>query len=58
MANATRSYDMPRARAEHAPVLSKQEARQGETSGHVRIVLAASLILSLIAFAVLYALNI
>ena len=47
-----------REQAGHAPILSKEEARQGETSGHVRVILAASLILSLIAFAVLYALNV
>ncbi len=50
-------YDR-RDHAEHAPILSPDEARQGETSGHVRLVLAASLILSLVAFAVLYALNV
>jgi hypothetical protein len=49
--------DLRRDGAERAPVLSQEEARQGETSGHVRVVLAVSLILSLIAFAVLYALN-
>lgn len=57
MADATH-FDRPRERAQHAPILSPEEARQGETSGHVRLVLAASLILSLIAFAVLYALNV
>ena len=57
MSYVTRNYDMA-GRAEHAPVLSQEEARQGETSGHVRLVLAASLILSLVAFAVLYALNV
>jgi len=46
-----------REQAEHAPIVSTDEARQGETSGHVRLVLAASLILALIAFAILYALN-
>lgn len=44
--------------AEHGPILSQEEARQGETSGHVRTVLAVSLVLSLVAFAVLYALNV
>lgn len=57
MAN-TVHFDRLHDHAEHAPVLSQEEARQGETSGHVRIVLAASLILSLVAFAILYALNV
>jgi hypothetical protein len=57
MSQATHSQ-LEREHAEHAPILSQEEARQGETSGHVRIVLATSLILSLIAFAVLYALNV
>ncbi len=51
-------YDRQFDHAEHAPVLSPEDARQGETSGHVRLVLAASLILSLVAFAILYALNV
>jgi hypothetical protein len=50
--------DLKRSHAEHGPVLSQEEARAGETSGHVRAVLAVSLVLSLIAFAVLYALNV
>jgi hypothetical protein len=54
----SQTLDFKDRRAEHAPILSKEEARQGETSGHVRTVLAVSLILSLIAFAVLYALNV
>ncbi len=57
MTDATH-FDRRGDHAEHAPILSQDEARQGETSGHVRLVLAASLILSLIAFAVLYALNV
>lgn len=40
---------------ERAPVLNTMEARQGETSGHVRIILATSLALALVAFVVLYA---
>ena len=35
-------------------VLTTTEARQGITSGHVRTVLAASLVLALIAFPILY----
>ena len=58
MTDATRNMDFQRGRAEHAPILTTEEARAGETSGHVRLVLAASLVLSLIAFAVLYALNV
>lgn len=50
--------ELRRHEADHAPILSQEEARAGETSGHVRVVLAASLVLSLIAFVVLYALNV
>jgi hypothetical protein len=35
-------------------VLTTTEARSGETSGHVRTVLAVSLSLALIVFAILY----
>jgi hypothetical protein len=56
MADTTHA-DLKRSSGEHAPILSQEEARQGESTGHVRLVLAASLILSLIAFAILYALN-
>jgi hypothetical protein len=34
-----------------APIKSKTEARQGETSGHMRWVLAASIILIVVVFA-------
>jgi hypothetical protein len=37
------------------PVLNAEEARQGETSGHVRVILASSLALAAIVFVVLYA---
>ncbi len=40
--------------ADDGEVLTTEEARQGETSGHVRVVLAASLALALIAFPILY----
>lgn len=35
-------------------ILTTMEARQGETSGHVRIVLAASLALAVVAMLVTY----
>ena len=35
--------------------LTTTEARQGETSGHVRMILASSLTLALVVFLVLYA---
>jgi hypothetical protein len=35
----------------HAPELNKQQARQGETSGHMRIVLAVSLIGAIVVLA-------
>jgi hypothetical protein len=41
----------------HKSVLSTQEARQGETTGRMRIVLAVSLVLALIAFGVLLAIT-
>lgn len=40
--------------SEEGVVLTTTEARQGITSGHVRMVLAASLVLALIAFPILY----
>src|SRR4051812_43194854 len=36
------------------PVLGTTEARQGETSGHVRVILASSLALAALVFIVLY----
>ena len=45
----------PTAADEEEPtVLTKTEARQGETSGHVRLILAGSLTLALVVFIVLY----
>ncbi len=38
-----------------APVLSTDQARQGEATGHVRYVLQISLALAVIAGAILYA---
>ena len=40
------------------PVLNTTEARQGETSGHVRLILVTSLALALVAFIVLYSVSI
>ena len=37
-------------------VVPKQEARQGETSGHVRLVLSSSLALAVVAGVALYVL--
>ena len=34
--------------------LTTTEARQGETSGHVRVILASSLALALVVFLILY----
>jgi hypothetical protein len=34
--------------------VSKTDARQGETSGHVRYMLAVSIVLVIVAFAVIY----
>jgi hypothetical protein len=36
-------------------LLTTQEARQGETSGHMRLVLAVSLVLAIIAGVIVYA---
>ena len=43
--------------AEHTAILTSVEARQGLISGRVRLVLAASLALVVIAFALIYALG-
>ena len=42
----------------HGPVLTAESARQGEVSGHVRRILAASLMLIVLAFAILYVVGI
>ena len=41
--------------AEHAPILTPVEARQGVISGRVRLILAVSLTLVVVAFAIIYA---
>ena len=46
-----RTDDTPEVAAE----LTTTEARQGETSGHVKMILASGLTLALIVFLVLYA---
>ena len=38
----------------HAPVLTPEESRQGVISGRVMLVLISSLVLALIAFAIVY----
>ena len=43
--------------AKHAAILTSVEARQGLISGRVRMVLAASLALVVIAFALIYTLG-
>jgi hypothetical protein len=40
------------------PVLTTAQARQGETSGHVRIILASSLALAALVFVVLYGVSV
>lgn len=40
-------------RGQHGAHLTTQQARSGETSGHVRFILATSLILAMVAFAIL-----
>jgi len=45
----------PEDTATHAPILSPEEARQGVVSGRVRFLLAASLMLVVVAFAIVYA---
>ena len=44
--------------ATHAPILSPEEARQGVVSGRIRLLLAASLTLVVVAFAIVYAAHI
>lgn len=41
--------------ATHAPILTPEEARQGVISGRVRLILAVSLTLVVVAFAVIFA---
>ena len=40
------------------PVLSTTAARQGETSGHVRVILASSLALAALVFLVVYGISV
>lgn len=42
----------------HAPVLTPEEARQGVVSGRIRLVLAVSLTLVVVAFAIIYAVQV
>lgn len=41
--------------AHHAPILTPEEARQGVVSGRIRLILAVSLTLAVVAFAIIYA---
>ncbi len=41
--------------ATHAPLLTPEEARQGVVSGRIRRILVISLTLTIVAFAVIYA---
>ena len=52
-ASATPHHD-PADEDRPGAVLTTQESRQGETSGHMRYVLAGSLVLAIIAGMVLY----
>jgi hypothetical protein len=45
-------------RDDKGPVLTPEESRQGVISGRVRMILATSLVLALIAFFVVYSLEI
>ena len=46
-----------RERANYAPILTSEEARQGVISGRVRLVLAVSMMLVIVAFAIIFAVN-
>lgn len=50
-----RTETRPEDSANHAPILSPEEARQGVVSGRIRFLLAASLTLVVVAFAIVYA---
>jgi hypothetical protein len=45
----------PQDSAAHGTILSSEEARQGVISGRIRLLLAASLTLVVVAFAIVYA---
>ena len=44
--------------ANHAPILTPVESRQGVISGRIRLVLAVSLTLVVISFALVYAIHV
>ena len=48
----------PAGHEDKAPVLTPEESRQGVISGRVRMILATSLVLALIAFFIIYAVEI
>ena len=43
--------------ASHGPVLTSEEARQGVTSGRIRLILMVSLALTVVAFVVVFAVS-
>lgn len=45
----------PQDSATHGPILTPEEARQGVISGRIRLLLAASLTLVVVAFVIVYA---
>ncbi|HEX3487661.1 MAG TPA: hypothetical protein VHT51_21580 [Micropepsaceae bacterium] len=54
-----RSLDQERQdSANQGPVLTPEEARQGVVSGRIRMLLAVSLTLVIVAFAIIYAVHI
>ena len=44
--------------ANHAPILTPEESRQGVISGRIRLVLAVSLTLIVVSFALVYAIHV
>jgi len=44
--------------ANHAPILTPVESRQGVISGRIRLVLAVSLTLIVVSFALVYAIHV
>jgi hypothetical protein len=53
-----RDRESERHEASHAPILTPVESRQGVISGRIRLVLAVSLTLIVVAFAVVYAIHV
>ena len=53
-----RGSEPERRDANHAPILTPVESRQGVISGRIRLVLAVSLMLIVVAFALVYAIHV